>query len=622
MPFIDYATCEPLRIWDRLEPRARRVDFDEALQSRVHDPLWSLSRQWQMGEFKGEDTGSAVLAKLARQLTPVSAVAVGDGNFESEDLSLPAEARVERLTIEFPLIARARLGRRFLGLLDDEAAAHPSTGAPYDGALYRALFRDVYGIDAPAAPGPGDPVATARARVDARARRVAGALAGNAVDGAALYADLRPGMAVDDLNARLAAGIVGGQEDIVLGALERYRRWFDELYPPAPPAEASGWDGAKLEYRAACRLPREEGTLTLTVDEHVTGRLDWSAFDQGGIDPPGASASSTELRSVIPAPAEFAGMPNPRWWQLEDAAVDLGTFRANASDLAKIVVAEFALVYGNNWLVVPYPQPIGTLAEIEGVAITDVFGHRTLVGAATTSSAGKWTAWDMFSLSPRGTNAAAASPLPEHLFLPACLGTVLEAPPHETVALVRDEAADMVWGVERRIPDGLGASQDGTQVARRFTDELAAQWPPEPEPAPGDPTQRYVLGTEVPESWIPFLPVHKPADTREIRMQRAAMPRFVPPTTDPDNPALTQHVRPRTSILRLGVSEDDESADPYFVNEDEVPRAGINVNGALRRARWLNGRTVVWHGRTVVSGRGETDSGLRFDVVKPKDPRP
>ena len=56
---------------------------------------------------------------------------------------------------------------------------------------------------------------------------------------------------------------------------------------------------------------------------------------------------------MIPAPAEFAGMPNPRWWQFEDAAVDLGTFRAQATDLAKIVVAEFALVYGNNWLVVP-----------------------------------------------------------------------------------------------------------------------------------------------------------------------------------------------------------------------------------------------------------------------------
>lgn len=141
MPFFDYEACEPLRIWSRLEPRARQVEFDEALQARVHDPQWLLARQWQLGEFKGEDTGSAVLAKLARRLTPVTEVRVGDGAFAPEDRSLPVEARVERLPIDFPPIARARLGRRFLRLLDAEAAAHPPSGPAYDAAAYQARFR-------------------------------------------------------------------------------------------------------------------------------------------------------------------------------------------------------------------------------------------------------------------------------------------------------------------------------------------------------------------------------------------------------------------------------------------------------------------------------------------------
>ena len=616
MSFFDYVTCEPLRIWDRLEPRARRVEFDEVLQARVHDALWMLARQWQMGEFKGEDTGSAVLAKLARRLTPVTEVKVGGGPAESEDLSLPGEARLERLPIGFPPIARARLGRRFAALLDEEAAAHPPAGTAYDGAAYRTLLRTLFPIDPPAPPG-DDPVAIARARVDARARRTAAALAGHSVDGVKLHAALKPGMTLADLPATLAAGLVPGHETIVLGALERYRAWFDDLYPPVP--AVSGWDPAKLEYGAVYTLPRDGGTLTLTVDEHVTGRLDWPAFDQGEIDPNGTPASVTKARTVIPAPAEFAGMPNPRWWQFEDAAVDLGTFRAQATDLAKIVIAEFALVYGNNWLVVPYVQPIGTLAEIEGVVITDVFGQLTLVSAATPSSGGNWTSWDLFSLSPRGSGPA-SPPLAEHLFLPGGLGTVIDAPPHESVALVRDESADMVWGVEQRVPDGLGASQDGTQTARRFTDELAAGRPPEPAPDPDAPALVYTLGTEVPESWIPFLPVHKPADTREIRLQRASMPRFVPAHDGTGD--ITQAVRPRTSILRPGLNDDDTQASPYFLNEEEVPRVGVNVKGTLRRARWLGGRAVVWHGRTVTSGRGETDSGLRFDSISPRDPRP
>jgi hypothetical protein len=609
MPFVDYETCEPLRIWNRLEPRSRQVDFDGALAATVHDPLWMLARQWQLGEFKAEDTGSAVLAKLARRLTPVASVRVGDGAFEAEDLSLPAEARVERLPIEFPVIVRAQLGRSFLIMLDEEAAAQPPAGTPYDAVAYRTLFRGEFRIDPPAAPG-SDPVAIAEARVADRARRVNDALAGRAVDGVELYRSLVAGMRVADLPRGLAAGIVPEHETFVLAALERYRTWVERLYPDPPAAE--GWDATQLEYQAACRLPRADGEVTLTVDEHVTGRLDWSAFDQGSVDTTATPASTTDVRTVIPAPAEFAGMPRPRWWEFEDGAIDLGNFRAQATDLAKIVVAEFALVYGNNWFVVPYSQPVGSLAEIEGVVVTDVFGRRTLVRPAVDSSGGKWTSWDLFSLSPRGTALAAPPPLPQHLFLPAVSGQVLDAEPHETVALVRDESADMVWGVERRVADGLGGSRDGTEAARRFADALAAELPDEGPPEEGTARLRFRLGTEVPESWIPFLPVHTPQSTRQIHLQRAAMPRFLP-----DGP---QPVRPRTSILKPG--QVGTELPSYFLNEEEVPRAGVNVQGTLRRARWLDGATVVWHGRTVVSGRGEADSGLRFDVVERRDPRP
>ena len=90
MAFIDYQTCEPLRVWNRLEPRSREVEFDTALAAQVHDPLWMLTRQWMIGEFKGEDAGSAVLAKLARRLTPVTRTRVGATD-APEDLSLPAE---------------------------------------------------------------------------------------------------------------------------------------------------------------------------------------------------------------------------------------------------------------------------------------------------------------------------------------------------------------------------------------------------------------------------------------------------------------------------------------------------------------------------------------------------
>jgi hypothetical protein len=594
MPFIDRVSCEPLRIWGRYEPRSRTAEFDESLGAPVHDALWFLSRQWQMGEFKGEDSGSAVLATLSRRLTPAG---LGAG-------SLPDEARVEALPIEFPVTVRARLGRICLAMIARVQAENPLPGPQ---PAIRSAFLTAFAVEGPSDPAEGDWAEQARATVDARQRRTHAALAGRAVDGVAVREALSaPAPVITDLPAELLARLGPGQPEAVLIGLTAYRDWFDRTY--ARPGGTSGgpgttsWNDAQLEYQAAGSAERAGGPIRLTVEEYVNGSLDWYSFDHSPAPAAGVPATTTEVRTMIPAPAEFAGMPAPRWWQLEDAAVDLSSFRAQATDLAKIVVAEFALIYGNNWLVVPLRQPVGTLAEIEGVVITDVFGRRTLVPAQIGSSGGKWTAWDLFSLSPR-PDAASGPPLPQHLFLPARAGHVLDAEPHERVAFVRDESADLVWGIERRISDGLGAAQEGRDAAQRFSDALAELLPPQSGDSNPAAALRFRLGTGVAENWIPFVPVHEPSATRSIRLQRAAMPRFLP--------SGPQRIRPRTAILRgAGI--------PYYLNEEEVSRAGVTVSGRMRRARWTDGGTVVWHGRTVSSGRGETDSGLRFDVVEPK----
>jgi len=47
-----------ITVWNRLEGRPRRADFDRALKAEVRDPLWMLTKQWQLGEFKADDAGS------------------------------------------------------------------------------------------------------------------------------------------------------------------------------------------------------------------------------------------------------------------------------------------------------------------------------------------------------------------------------------------------------------------------------------------------------------------------------------------------------------------------------------------------------------------------------------
>jgi hypothetical protein len=229
------------------------------------------------------------------------------------------------------------------------------------------------------------------------------------------------------------------------------------------------------------------------------------------------------------------------------------------------------------------------------------------VSPATGSAGIDWTAWDMFSLSPRGTGPASA-PLPQHLFLAPALAHVLDGDALESVAFIRDETADMVWAVEQRITDGLGGGRDGAEAGRRLRAELGrAVGEIGPGVDPNAPGLRYRLATEVPENWIPFVPMAKAEGTRGIRLQRAAMPRFLAGTVD--------RVRPRTAILRAGL-DDPLGPHPYFINEEEVSRAGVVVTGALRRARRFDGRVVVWHSRRAESGRGEGDSGLCFDVIE------
>ena len=50
--------------WTRLEPLPREGSMTRSLQAQVRDPLWFLTRQWQVGEFLGDDAGSPVQATL------------------------------------------------------------------------------------------------------------------------------------------------------------------------------------------------------------------------------------------------------------------------------------------------------------------------------------------------------------------------------------------------------------------------------------------------------------------------------------------------------------------------------------------------------------------------------
>lgn len=75
-------------------------------------------------------------------------------------------------------------------------------------------------------------------------------------------------------------------------------------------------------------------------------------------------------------------------------------------------------------------------------------------------------------------------------------------------------------------------------------------------------------------------------------------------------------IRPRTDILSIGIAENK----PYFINEEVVGRSGFVITSSFQRARWYDGTVFTWIERSVKGGRGEGNSGLKFDVLADKEP--
>ncbi len=226
------------------------------------------------------------------------------------------------------------------------------------------------------------------------------------------------------------------------------------------PATGVSWDPHRMEYAFAAQATLDGGDVVLRADEYATGTVDWHSFDAAGAPSPGTGGTavgSSEIREcVLAAPVRYPGMPADRLWEFEDARVWLGGVDAGPTDLARLALVEFSLVYGNDWFVVPVDLPYGSVARIDHLTVWDTFGERIDIGPARQAARPGWT---MFHL----PGVAEGGPLADVFVLPATVRHPLESPPIEEVAFFRDEMANLVWAVERIVP---GPSGEPVQRAR------------------------------------------------------------------------------------------------------------------------------------------------------------
>jgi len=621
MARIDYYSCDPFRAWNRLEGRPRQSEFDQALAASIHDPLWFLTRQWQFGELQAEDTGSAIFAKTLMQVAKITKTKKANDIVRDYAEAIPMETLVEEMPFKPNNGNRADAAMMLVKSLDLRAAELGA--ATYSSAAFKQRLKTLYPFDLPALPT----IANTNAEIIAAANTLANdeAMEFRQTLGARYFDGFKAHTAIKTNKTKAVKDISGNDPaftTLVSEAVDLYVQWFArQPYAAAIAANQTAWVAERLEYSFDCAFPSTgSGRDVLSAAEYASGDMDWYCFDvnkhtdkpiKGNATAAEIAQKSTSLLTVIPTEASFAGAPNARWWQFEDGRIDLGNIHTQSTDIAKLVFSEYALLYSNDWMMIPCRMPVGSVCSIAGIVVTDVFGEQSFVPSANQGQHDNWNGWGMYNMSVLRDVADKTADTDTRLFIAPALPKAMTSEPVESVHLLRDEMTNMVWAIETRLPDDIGGTIDASKLARTYTEILAGLESVQgPMVVPDENAMfRYVLGNTVPENWIPFLPVHIPGNQRSIQLQRAAMPRLF-------NNEFSR-VRPRTAVMRYGIRDDDGQDKPYFLHEEEVPRAGVQVKGSFQRGRWYNGKVVGWYGYLKQTGRGEGSSGLYYDRLLP-----
>lgn len=581
-PFSVEASAEPsITSWTRLEPSPRDGSLQKSLQAQVRDPLWLLTRQWQVGEFLGDDTGSPVHATLGAEMQTVTTYRPGtdDSATVAIDTSLPIEVHVERETVALRLRGSVQQGLYFENLVRQGGVATPE--------VVIAAFRAAFPIPA-AVP---DPTYATPDAVRFRALT-----AGRVTDGEALYAAA----------VAVAAGLTpttplppAAQNTGMPAVLQAFTAFRAALF--SEPQQDSAWEGQSLDYDFALGSPVTGQDLVLNAADFPGGHLDWYSFSmQEAQALPVFTANPATVTPVsfdfLPNHVTFRGMPDARWWNFEDAVTDFGQLDVETVDLAKLLVMEFALVYGNDWFSVPVPvtvgvggsAPPGTLSRVTTLVVTDTFGVRTLIRPAETTQVNPGeTPWSMFKIAGTGMRS-------DFILMAPTLGVVSDAAALEQVVFLRDDMAAMAWAVEKQLQGDLDAPVDAYQM---YLQRLAANPPPAPPVATvGGPKIYYTAEVPPPDNWIPMVPVQDPQGALYLRRGIMA------------SGSAAVNLQARALIL--------EPQHPFFVVDRSIPRSGVQVERYFRYTRAADGTYFLWLARQSGVGRGSGWSGLRFDTVR------
>ena len=355
-------------------------------------------------------------------------------------------------------------------------------------------------------------------------------LNGKSVDALAVANALRPLLgndaALDGFGTSL--GLAGGQLPTFRTVATAWMQWLDDLAVNGDtPGASPYWNAHRLEYSFGLQADGTQPLIRLDADEYTDGKLDWHTFTLSAAQvqaKPNAEVIVVEPeRPPMPTIARYPGMPSDRYWEFEDGRVNFGMIGAAKTDLARIAVIEYALVFGNDWFTLPITLPVNALYQVEKLDVRDNFGIIVKIPPAKNSDGSQWTMYEMsVSVEPaRGPSA------PDRQVVPVSGG----------VSARRSSARARADDARRDGQHGVGHREARAGHVRRAVRSKVREQPavdhagtcvhrPTPSSFPSGAPLNYKLQTPVAANWIPFLPVKKAGATPfnwSIQLQRGVV---------------------------------------------------------------------------------------------------
>lgn len=505
----------------RLEPRPFERNFEAGFSAAIHDPVWFLGRQWQMGEHQGENASSPIWTDYNITSRQIKA---SDDRFDPQ--IFPAETIVESELFDWWTIGRRiRIGKKLASLppvKNQPELKFTNPPPPYEHFI-------------------------------------------NQTDGLAVW------------KKRADLGIAD-----------------DKFGEKIPPDSTPAWDSHELVYQQTDKNAFSCNKKTLTVNRHRGGRLDWYSVDAK--DSPKTVATVTDKGEAIPTVLQYPGAPNTRWWQIENADVDMGGYVPDSAHTPTALLTDLIFSHSDDWFLFPIIAKAGNTVSIDKLDILDTFGRTYSTTDLDAANNIRWPglqppeSWTLFKV---------AGLAPNDLLLWHLAEFPLESIPLEKVQFGSDEQSNLLWAVERTVDsrDVLSGKEDDAAADLKFNEGT-----PKGSALPNQEAEyAFIPGKGIVPYWYPYILVET-ATTRLLEQQSLQ--------------DFTLQKPKRMPLPKSEVLQPDKAGKQHTINPLAIPSNGIELERRWQLARDMNGVPVIWIQRKRSPLLSPPARLLRFDVME------